>query len=57
MLDDESVVPIFARNGKHLFEITDVGKSSVAIAGEIPGSAQDIYNVAQDHYAFFCARI
>ncbi|MCX7110003.1 MAG: hypothetical protein NTX45_07720 [Proteobacteria bacterium] len=52
MLDDESGVPIFARNGKHLSEITDVGKLIVAIAGEIPGCAQDIKKIAQDHFAF-----
>ncbi len=49
MLETELGVPIFARNGKHLTEITDAGKQIVAIAGEILGKAQDIRNIAQDH--------
>jgi LysR family cys regulon transcriptional activator len=49
MLEAELGVPIFARNGKHLTEITDAGKQIVAIAGEVLGKAQDIRNIAQDH--------
>jgi len=49
LLESELGVPIFARNGKHLTEITDAGKLIVAIAGEILGKAQDIKNIAQDH--------
>ena len=49
LLEAELGVPIFARNGKHLTEITDAGKLIVAIAGEILGKAQDIKNIAQDH--------
>lgn len=49
MLEAELGVPIFARNGKQLTEITDAGKHIVDIAGEILGKAQDIKNIAQDH--------
>jgi LysR family cys regulon transcriptional activator len=49
LLEAELGVPVFARNGKHLTEITDAGKQIVAIAGEILGKAQDIKNIAQDH--------
>ncbi len=49
LLEAELGIPIFARNGKHLTEITDAGKQIVAIAGEILGKAQDIKNIAQDH--------
>ena len=49
MLESELGVPIFARNGKHLTEITDAGKQILALAGEILGKAQDIRNIAQDH--------
>jgi LysR family cys regulon transcriptional activator len=49
LLESELGVPIFARNGKHLTEVTDAGKAIIAIAGEILGKAQDIKNIAQDH--------
>ena len=49
MLEAELGVLIFARNGKHLTEITEAGKQIVAIAGEILGKTQDIRNIAQDH--------
>ncbi len=49
LLESELGVPIFARNGKHLTEITDAGKLIVAIAGEILGKAQDIKHIAQEH--------
>jgi LysR family cys regulon transcriptional activator len=49
MLEAELGVPIFARNGKHLTEITDAGKQIIALAGEVLGKAQDIRNIAQDH--------
>jgi len=49
LLEAELGVPIFARNGKHLTEITDAGKEIVAIAGEILGQVKDIRNIAQEH--------
>ena len=49
LLEAELGVPIFARNGKHLTEITDAGKQIVAIAGEILGKVKDIRNIAQEH--------
>ncbi|MFM8333451.1 MAG: LysR substrate-binding domain-containing protein, partial [Candidatus Methylumidiphilus sp.] len=49
LLEAELGVPIFARNGKHLTEITEAGKQIVAIAGEILGKAQDIKHIAQEH--------
>lgn len=49
LLEDELGVQIFARNGKHLTELTAAGAQIVAVAGEILGKAQDIKNIAQEH--------
>lgn len=49
LLEDELGTPIFARNGKHLTEITAAGKQIIALAGEILGKAQDIKHIAQEH--------
>ncbi|SMF95321.1 LysR family transcriptional regulator, cys regulon transcriptional activator [Methylomagnum ishizawai] len=49
LLEDELGVPIFARNGKHLTEVTAAGQEIVAIAGEILGRVQDIKHIAQEH--------
>jgi LysR family cys regulon transcriptional activator len=49
LLEDELGVPVFARNGKHLTEITAAGQQIVAIAGEILGKVQDIKHIAQEH--------
>lgn len=49
LLESELGIPIFARNGKHLTEITDAGQMIVAIAGEILGKVQDIKHIAQEH--------
>lgn len=49
LLEDELGVPIFARNGKHLTEVTAAGREIVAIAGEILGKVQDIKHIAQEH--------
>jgi LysR family cys regulon transcriptional activator len=49
LLEDELGVPIFARNGKHLTEVTAAGRQIVAIAGEILGKVQDIRHVAQEY--------
>ncbi|QSA99021.1 HTH-type transcriptional regulator CysB [Methylococcus sp. EFPC2] len=49
LLEDELGTLIFARNGKHLTEITAAGKQIVAIAGEILGKVQDIRHIAEEH--------
>jgi LysR family cys regulon transcriptional activator len=49
LLEDELGMPIFARNGKHLTELTAAGRGIVAIAGEILGKVQDIRHIAQEH--------
>ncbi|CAL1240311.1 HTH-type transcriptional regulator CysB [Candidatus Methylocalor cossyra] len=49
LLEEELGVPIFARNGKHLTEVTAAGRQIVAIAGEILGKVQDIKHIAQEH--------
>lgn len=49
LLEDELGTPIFARNGKHLTEITAAGKEIIALAEQILSKAQDIRNVAQEH--------
>jgi LysR family transcriptional regulator, cys regulon transcriptional activator len=48
-LEDELGLPIFARNGKHLTEITAAGEQIIALAGEILGKVQDIKHIAQEH--------
>jgi LysR family cys regulon transcriptional activator len=49
LLENELGVTIFARNGKHLSEITPAGHQIIAIAGEILGKTQDIKHIAQEH--------
>jgi LysR family cys regulon transcriptional activator len=49
LLETELGVPVFARNGKHLTEITAAGKHVVAIAGEILGKVEDIKHIAQEY--------
>lgn len=49
LLEDELGVPIFARNGKHLTELTAAGKHIVALAGEILGKTRDIRHIAEEH--------
>lgn len=49
LLEEELGVPIFARNGKHLTEITPAGKHVVELAGQILSKVQDIRNVAQEY--------
>ena len=48
LLEDELGVPVFLRNGKHLTEITSVGKVIVKMAGEILENAENIKKVAQE---------
>jgi LysR family transcriptional regulator, cys regulon transcriptional activator len=46
MLEDEIGLQIFRRSGKHLTEITPVGKKIIAFAGEILDKAENIRQVA-----------
>ncbi len=48
LLEDELGVEIFARNGKHLSEITPAGKRIIQQAGEILQKADSIKRVAQE---------
>lgn len=49
LLEDELGVPIFARNGKHLTEMTAAGKAIVELAGEMLEKAESIKSVAQEY--------
>ena len=48
LLEDELGVEIFARNGKHLTEITAAGKMIIDRAGEILRKVESIKQVAQE---------
>ncbi|MDF9391258.1 MULTISPECIES: HTH-type transcriptional regulator CysB [Methylococcus] len=48
LLEEELGISIFARNGKHLTEITPAGKYVVELAGQILSKVQDIRSVAQE---------
>jgi LysR family cys regulon transcriptional activator len=50
LLEDELGFPIFIRNGKHLSEITPVGKDIIALAGEILHKVENIRNVADEFH-------
>jgi LysR family cys regulon transcriptional activator len=49
LLEDELGVPVFARNGKHLTEVTAAGKAIIELAGEILEKVEDIKHIAQEH--------
>lgn len=49
LLEDELGVVIFARNGKHLSELTPAGRAIVALAGEVLVKVRDIRNVADEY--------
>lgn len=49
LLEDELGIPIFARNGKQLTEITPAGKLIVALAGEILDKAENIKRIAEEY--------
>ncbi len=49
LLEDELGLPIFARNGKHLIELTLAGKEIVELAGQILDKVETIKNVAQEY--------
>jgi len=48
LLEDELGVEIFARNGKHLTEVTAVGKTIIERAGDILRKVESIKQVAQE---------
>ncbi len=48
LLEDELGIPVFARNGKHLTEMTPGGKIIVEMAGEILAKVENIRNVANE---------
>ncbi|MEC7970716.1 MAG: HTH-type transcriptional regulator CysB, partial [Pseudomonadota bacterium] len=48
LLEHELGVEIFARNGKHLSEVTAVGQQIIAMAGEILRQTQTIKQMAQE---------
>jgi len=48
LLEDELGVPIFARNGKHLTELTQPGRKIVDVAGQVLGKVQDIRHIAHE---------
>ncbi len=47
MLEDELGVQIFRRSGKHLTELTPVGKAIVSVAGEILDKVNNVKQIAQ----------
>ena len=49
LLEDELGVEIFARSGKHLTHITQVGESIVRMAGEILREVETIKQVAEEY--------
>ena len=49
LLEDELGIPIFARNGKHLTELTSAGEAIVKLAGEILEKSENIRGIAQEY--------
>lgn len=49
LLEDELNVEIFARSGKHLTHVTQVGEEIVAVAGDILRQVNSIKQVAQEY--------
>lgn len=49
LLEDELGLPIFARNGKQLTEITPAGKHIIELAGQILDKAENIKRVAAEY--------
>ncbi len=48
LLEDELGVPVFARNGKQLTEVTPAGKQIIELAGEILDKAESIKRIAEE---------
>ncbi|MEM1231648.1 MAG: LysR substrate-binding domain-containing protein, partial [Pseudomonadota bacterium] len=49
LLEDELGVEIFARSGKHLTHVTEVGEVIIEMAGDILRKSQDIKQIAQEY--------
>ncbi|ORU92356.1 MAG: transcriptional regulator CysB [Cycloclasticus sp. symbiont of Poecilosclerida sp. N] len=49
ILEEELGIPIFARNGKHLTNMTPAGEKIIAISGEILMQAKNIKNIAREY--------
>lgn len=49
LLEDELGVEIFARSGKHLTHVTEVGQVIIEMAGDILRKSQDIKQIAQEY--------
>lgn len=49
LLEDELGIPIFARSGKHLTDVTAAGKKIIEVAGEILDRTHDIKAIAQEY--------
>lgn len=49
LLEDELGLPIFARNGKHLTDITPAGLEIIEAAGRILAEVSNIRQIVQDH--------
>jgi LysR family cys regulon transcriptional activator len=49
LLEDELGIPVFARNGKHLTEMTPGGKIIVEMAGEVLAKVENIKSVASEY--------
>lgn len=49
LLEEELGIPIFARSGKHLTEMTAAGKKIIEAAGQILDRVQDIKAIAQEY--------
>lgn len=49
LLEDELGIPVFARNGKHLTEMTPGGKIIVEMAGEVLAKVENIKSVAGEY--------
>ncbi|MFK7913201.1 MAG: HTH-type transcriptional regulator CysB [Pseudomonadales bacterium] len=49
LLEDELGVEIFARSGKHLTHVTEVGQVIIEMAGEILRKSVDIKQIAQEY--------
>ncbi|HHJ40018.1 MAG: transcriptional regulator CysB [Methylothermaceae bacteria B42] len=48
LLEDELGIPVFARNGKQLTEITPAGKQIIELAGQILDKAESIKRIAEE---------
>ncbi len=49
LLENELGLPIFARNGKQLTEVTPAGELIIRLAGEILGKVENIKSIAEEY--------